>query len=115
VHCVVRDGEYLRGENGGITRAGPADGHAGNRNAGRHLHRAQGGVDAVQRPGVDRNADYRQGGLGRQNARQRGAHPRRGDNQLKPAPGRRRRILMRDVGRAMSGDNPHLVRDAELL
>ena len=64
---VAEEGEHGGGEEGGVDRAGTADGKRPDRNAGRHLDDRKEAVLPAERLRFDRHAEHRQ-------RRQRGAH-----------------------------------------
>ncbi len=90
--------------------ANVADGHASG-----HLHDGKQRVHAVERFRLHRHAQHGQRRLGRRHARQVSGAAGAGNDDLEPARARGGGVFEQQVGRAMGGDHPHFVRDAELL
>ena len=68
--CTVFIGENGSREQRGVHSAGATNGHTADRNASRHLRYRQQGVHAIQRLGLNRDAQDRYARLGRRHARQ---------------------------------------------
>ena len=77
--------QNLRRQNSGVGRAGLADRDRRHRNAGRHLHRRQQRIHALQRSGGNRHADDRQRSVRRDHARQVRRAAGAGDDHANPA------------------------------
>lgn len=96
----VGEGENLRGEEGGVFR--PVDRDGRDRDARRHLHRRQQGVQPVEGRGFHRDADDRQDGVGGEHPREMRGLARGGDNDaeavLRRPRGECRRLFRGPVG-----------------
>ena len=97
----------------GVLRS--VDRDAGDRHAGRHLHRGEQRVEAAEALAEDRHADHRQVGVGGGDPGQRRRHPGPGDDHLQPAHPGVGAVLADQLGVAVGAHHPHLVADAGLL
>src|SRR5207253_8772727 len=110
---VMLEGEDRGGEERGVLRA--VDGHAGDGDAGRHLHDREEGVEAGSRVTSrrDRDADDRKGRHGCDDTGKVRGHPGGGDDHFEPV-GRRSSSELLDLRRrAVSGHYVSLVFNAE--
>ena len=113
-HGVVA-GQHGDGKQRGIGSARFTDGEGCDGYAFGHLHDREQGVLTGERFRQDRNAQYRQRGLGGQHAGQMGGAACAGDDQLEAAAACSSSVLKHQVGGAMRRDHAFLAGHAEFL
>src|SRR5262245_29806172 len=112
---LVGEGEDLDGQERGVGGARLADGDGGDGDARGHLDGRVERVGAAERGRGHRHADHRDRRQRRHHAREvRGPAGGR-DEDLEPPEAGRRRVLVGALGRAMRGDDRHLVGHVELV
>ena len=102
-------------QQGRVRRPGAADRERADRDAAGHLHDRQQAVETTQRPALDRDAEHRQRGLGRDHSRQVSRSPGTRDDDLEPAAAGFAGVGRHPVRRAVRGHQPHLVVDCKFL
>ena len=100
-------------EQTGIGGTGLPDGESRDRNAGRHLRDRQQGIHAIECFAHHRNAEYRQSRFGGEHAGKVCGAAGAGDYGSQPTRFGIFGITEQQVGRAVGGDHPHFVRNAE--
>jgi len=99
----------------GVHGPGPADGHGAHRHAGRHLHDGEQRIEALERFGLDGDAEDRQRRLGRGHAGQMRGAAGAGNNDFQAALLRGARVFEQQVRRPMSGNDPGFIRNAQVF
>ncbi len=111
----VMQSDDTGGKESGVFRSRDSDGERSDRDSGRHLRNRKQRVESLQCARLDRHAEHRQPGLRGNHPGQMGRAARARDDHLHPALGGFARELRHQVRRSMRGDDPMLVRHAELI
>ena len=114
---VRRDGGSRRSPRRGccVGRARFSDGQRPDRNARRHLHNGQQGINAIENRCGNRDTEHRDERLRCNHSRQVCRAARGSDDHEQPALLRRRCVFEHPVGRAVRRHDASLVRDSKLL
>ena len=110
---VVLEGQDGDGVEGSVLRS--VDGHRSDGDAGGHLDDGQEGVESVQGLGLHRDADDRQGGQGRDDARKVGGSSGAGDDDVEPVVPGGTYVVGQRPGVAMGAEDTFFIRDTELF